>query len=360
MTFVSASLFAASAAVAAPKYDHIVIVVEENHGYSQVVGPTANAPYLNSLINGGVLIANAYGEQHPSQPNYFWLFSGSNQGIVSDTPYWTGANGGPVFTTDNLYTALQNAASHSQLPSTNFFGGYVDSGIPGTPVLAPTTTYYQNTTNYVNRHVPWLGFANINNGNPAGITKDFGSDFPTSKTGYSQLPVVSFVIPALNHDMHDYNNTGGEVSNSTESSTAITNADTWLKKHLSGYAKWAKTHNSLLIVTWDEDSTADWTTPPNASMNPLGLTAPNLSFNASSTTSGNSGPNQIAMIFYGAHLIKTDTPYTVPDVIGVNNINLLRTIESIYGLSPSGAQTPLATNAGMSNGPITGIFVEPK
>src|SRR4030081_3022997 len=29
--------------------------------------------------------------------------------------------------------------------------------------------------------------------------------------------------------------------------------DTWLKVHFGGYAEWAKTSNSLLIITFDED-----------------------------------------------------------------------------------------------------------
>ena len=34
----------------------------------------------------------------------------------------------------------------------------------------------------------------------------------------------------------------------------VASGDTWLAQNLSAYAEWAKTHNSLLIVTWDEDN----------------------------------------------------------------------------------------------------------
>jgi acid phosphatase len=33
----------------------------------------------------------------------------------------------------------------------------------------------------------------------------------------------------------------------------IAQGDSWLRAHLSGYASWAASHRSLLIVTWDED-----------------------------------------------------------------------------------------------------------
>jgi acid phosphatase len=34
----------------------------------------------------------------------------------------------------------------------------------------------------------------------------------------------------------------------------IAQADRWLRKHLARYARWARSHRSLLIVTWDEGS----------------------------------------------------------------------------------------------------------
>lgn len=334
-------------------FDHIVVVVLENHSYQEVIG-SPYAPFINELARHGISINNAWGEQHPSQPNYFWLFSGSNQGITSDGPYWTGS-GGPVFdTTENLYTALETqfAATHP-----NFFGGYVDSG---TTPPSPVTNYYQDTDNYANRHVPWLGFTQINSGNPAGITLDFASQFPlTPDANFANLPIVSFVIPALNHDMHDYNGTGSGVSNVDNSKIAVQNGDAWLHENLSAYARWAKQNNSLLIITWDEDSSHDWITPValgggGTFANASGLTAPNLSANAGVDGKGTSGPNQIGMIFYGANLAVSGH-HTVPGV-GVNNINLLRTIESIYGLQTNGAQSPVAISAGMTDEAIPGLF----
>lgn len=362
-------LLTSSCACANPAYDHIVVVIEENHSYEQIVG-SPDAPYINNkLIKEGVLIKNAYGEQHPSQPNYFWLFSGNNQGITYDTPYWSYTNpqapAGPIFNSDNLYTALEQKFSPIIIEPSNLFGGYVDSG-----TSTPISNYYDVTdkgviANYANRHVPWLGFTNINKGNPAGITKDFGTTFPSgADPKFDQLPKLSFVIPALNHDMHDYDSLGHGVSNPKNSSIAVRNGDQWLQKNLNAYAEWAKMHNSLLIITFDEDSTADWATPVkqgggggNHKCNPYGLTSPKLRFNSTSCTSNaqkTSGKNHIPMIFYGANLSKRGG-YSVPGV-GVNNVNLLRTIESFYNLNKSGAQSPLAIKAGMTDKAITGIF----
>ena len=337
-------------------FDHIVVVVMENHSYEEVIRSSC-APYINQLATEGLLIDNAYGEEHPSQPNYFWLFSGSNQGWSSDGPYWLPGKPRPVFDAHNLYTALVSRFS-SKSPS-DVFGGYVDSG-----TSAPVADYYHDTLNYANRHVPWLAFKNINGGKPKAITRDFSSQFPSGpQADFESLPIVSFVIPALNHDMHDYDNFGSGVSSQKTSKIAVSHGDTWLKDNLKAYADWAKKNNSLLILTWDEDSSSDWITPTfwgggGSFTNPSGLTAPDLGPNPGVVVNGKptttSGPNHIPMIFYGANLAQTGS-YKVSGA-GVNNINLLRTIEAVYGLKKSGAQTSLASSAGLTDDAIPNIF----
>jgi acid phosphatase len=60
---------------------------------------------------------------------------------------------------------------------------------------------------------------------------------------YEMLPTVALLIPDQLSDMHD---------------GSIADGDAWLKENIEPYARWALAHNSLLIVTWDEDdSTGD-------------------------------------------------------------------------------------------------------
>src|SRR3954471_13095255 len=65
---------------------HIVLIVEENHGFSEIIG-NPQAPFINKLANEGVLFTNYRGVAHPSQPNYFALFSGSTQGVTDNKEY---------------------------------------------------------------------------------------------------------------------------------------------------------------------------------------------------------------------------------------------------------------------------------
>ena len=43
----------------------------------------------------------------------------------------------------------------------------------------------------------------------------------------------------------------------------------WLKTHLDAYVRWTETHNSLLIVTWDEDDGAEGNRIPTILIGPM-------------------------------------------------------------------------------------------
>jgi acid phosphatase len=96
-------------------------VIEENHAYSQIIGST-DAPYINSLTQQGALVTASYAVEHPSQPNYLDLFSGSNQGVSGDSRPTS-----LPFTTPNLGAELRTAGfsfvGYSEtLPSAGYDG----------------------------------------------------------------------------------------------------------------------------------------------------------------------------------------------------------------------------------------------
>jgi hypothetical protein len=183
--------------VTVPIYDHIVVVVMENHDYGQIIGAMADAPYLNSLAATGALLSNYRGITHPSEPNYLALYAGSTFGIDDDRTHKVS---GPT-----LATILQRAGKT--------FAGYVER---------------QGRSH---DHNPWESF-------PEGraVEKDFGT-FPQGQ--FASLPSVSFLIPGGYHNMHD---------------GTVAQADRWLKANIGSYVNWATSHNSLLVVTWDESA----------------------------------------------------------------------------------------------------------
>ncbi|HYL91582.1 MAG TPA: alkaline phosphatase family protein [Alphaproteobacteria bacterium] len=284
-----------------PVYDHVVIVVEENKSYEQIIGSAA-APCINSTLKAeGANLTQMYAEEHFSQGNYFWLFSGSNQNVG----FFNRAPEHPI-TASNLAQQLVRT-QHS-------FKGYSES--------LPSIGWRGSRSGlYVRKHVPWASFSNL----PSGATVVDSShlrfeDFPAD---YDSLPTVAFVVPNLAHDMHN-----------GSAPASIKTGDSWLCDRLGGYYNWAKQHNSLLIVTFDE----------NNGLRP-GLTDPG---DPSAVRK-----NRIATILAGAHI----KPGDYAEGSGVTHVNLLRTLEAMYGLERSGAQQRNAAKAGISDDfIITDVF----
>jgi hypothetical protein len=192
------------------KPEHVVIVVEENHSYEKLIG-NSSAPYINALAGKGAFFTHSYAVAHPSQPNYLVLFSGSDQGVKDNSC-------GHEFKAANLASELVKA-------NYTFAGYSEDSPEVGSTVC----TNHQ----YGRKHSPWVSFSNV--------AKESNQPFDRFPKDYSKLPTVSFVIPNLDNDMHD---------------GTILAADSWLKKHIGPYVTWAQSHNSLLILTWDEDDSS--------------------------------------------------------------------------------------------------------
>jgi hypothetical protein len=237
----------AQAAPAVPAFDHILLVMFENKSASQLTG--SSAPYFTSLAAQGASFTQSYALTHPSQPNYLALFSGSTQGVTSDACPKT-------FSGPNLGAQL--------LAAGQTFRGYSES-MPSDGYTGCSSGTYQR------KHNSWVDFTNM--------PGDRNQTLASLPTDFSTLPSVAFVTPNMCNDMHD---------------CSIATGDTWLKSHLDGYAQWAKTHNSLLIVTFDED-------------NFLAL-------------------NRIYTSFVGAHV----KPGLYSEQI--NHYTVLRTIEAAYGL----------------------------
>jgi acid phosphatase len=315
-----------------PVYDQILIVVEENKDYGEVVGRDY-APYLNKLKAEGASFARMYGEEHYSQGNYFWLFSGDNQtvGFVDQVPS-AKTNPSYPFTTPNLGAQL--------IAKGLSFKGYAES----LPEIGFTGDEVGNI--YARKHVPWISFANVPNGRTIATSSNLRfADFPKDPAGYDELPTVAFVIPNLDNDMHN--------CEPDQTEGCVRRGDQWLQENIDPYYQWAKEHNSLLIVTFDEnDDLRKYTGLTNPGIDPtdpqgicrVALIDRELCVDLE---------NRVLTIFAGAHI----KPGEYPEGRGITHVNILRTIEAMYGLPKAGRQQPNAAGIGMSDDYlITDVF----
>jgi acid phosphatase len=199
-----------------PLPDHIVVVIFENHNYPDLIG-SSSAPNFNALATDdhSALFTNYHAIEHPSQPNYFDLYAGCDQGVQDDNlpmniPYTT------VNLGRQLIDAGKTFITYSEgLPSVGYNG--VTSG------------------EYARKHNPAANWMGTGTNQIPPTTNQPYTAFPTD---YTKLPTVCFVVPNLIDDMHD---------------GTIQQGDTWLAKNMNPFVQWAKTHNSLLICTFDED-----------------------------------------------------------------------------------------------------------
>jgi phosphoesterase family protein/HYDIN/CFA65/VesB family protein/centrosomal CEP192-like protein len=206
-----------------PAFGHVVIVVEENHGYSQTVGSAM--PYLTSLYSNtaglvgsfGGLATNYFADTHPSIGNYFVLTAGqilSNQD--GDTP---GCN---PQSADNIALEAQNAGKTWKAYAENLPSGIYTCG-------------YSDPSGFYIRHVPLAYFTNINQSNVVDFSQ-FSTDLKNNA-----LPNFSFITPNGGDDAHD---------------GSLSKADSWLKSNIGQLlaSKYFQAGgDGLLIVVFDED-----------------------------------------------------------------------------------------------------------
>ena len=287
LVIIRVFFFSANAYSQLPVPDHIVCVILENHSYDQIHGNSA-APYLNGLVRDAAtaLFTQSYALTHPSQPNYLMLFSGSNQGVTDDD-----VPKNIPFTSSNLGVGLLQAgrtfAGYSEdLPALGFDGR--SSGL------------------YARKHNPWVNWqGSKTNGIPDTLNLPFTS-FPSH---YDLLPTVSFVIPNQDNDMH----------NGTDPKR-INKADTWLRAHLDGYIQWAQSHNSLVIITFDEGDAGT-----RSLLNRI------FSFFLDEEENADTESNHIFTVFVGEMVKRGSYDQRI------DHYSVLRTIEEMYGLPHAGS-----------------------
>ncbi|HTB33936.1 MAG TPA: alkaline phosphatase family protein [bacterium] len=199
-----------------PRVSHVVVVIEENHGFSQIFG-SADCPTINGWASDGVLFTHSYAISHPSEPNYLALFAGDTFGVADDVCPPLGS----PYDAPNLASALKADAAR--------FAGFSED-LPADPLACAD----QAKSGYRRKHNGWVDFAGL----------DPASNLPFSAfpKDVSSLPEVSFVVPNMEHDMHDGTPAEG---------------DAWLRQNLSAYADWCRDNDGLLIVTFDEDNGAE-------------------------------------------------------------------------------------------------------
>jgi hypothetical protein len=206
--------------VKVPGYDHVFVVMMENQDYKGIVGNTAQAPYLNSLLPKGANLTDALGETHPSDPNYVALAGGSLFGVTDNTPFTSTVNA------QHVGDLVDNAGGS--------WRGYMENA------AQPCDTTAHGA--YTIDDLPFYFFNDIKN-NPVNCAAHLLplTQMTTDLKSTATTPTFAWLSA---DDCDDMEGCGVKAG------------DTWLANTLPALFNspaW-KTQRSLLIVTWDEDA----------------------------------------------------------------------------------------------------------
>jgi phosphatidylinositol-3-phosphatase len=197
-------------------FSHVYLIVFENKGEGQIIG-SPDAPYFRELTSRYGLATEYQGVAHPSQPNYFALFSGSAHDIFDDDPHdLPGPN-----LADELEAAGRTWRINAEdLPSEPCFTGQRSSDGPDGPGV------------YVRNHNPAISFTSIS-GSPSRCANI--GDLAAFDPGAADFTMI---IPNQCHVMHD---------------CPVSTGDTWLRSFLPRILEspsWQQ--GGVVFITFDE------------------------------------------------------------------------------------------------------------
>lgn len=201
-----------------PAFSHVVLLVEENHSYSEVIG-NSSMPYFNSLASKYGLATEYFADGHPSIPNYFVLTTG--------LPETLDDNFSGTISDDNVVRELVKAGktwkSYTEsLPSPGYLGA--NSGL------------------YLRRHNPFTYLSDVQNDATQAANIVPFTEFATDLAN-DALPQYSFVTPDTMDDAHN---------------GTLAEADAWLQTNIAPLlANPTFQASGLLIITFDEGAQLD-------------------------------------------------------------------------------------------------------
>ena len=224
LSVLSVSFLMRSGLAEVPSSKHVVLVVEENHGYDSAI---AKMQSLEKLAKQYAAATNYYGNAHPSIGNYFVMTTG-----------WAKS------TDDGFDGTIAEENIVSQIASAKKSWKVYADGLPNTGYTGNNV----KKNHYVKRHVPMAYFDVVRNDKTQAENlvpfEQFSRDLAAG------LPDFSLVIPNLCHDAH------GTVFGCGDS---LETADQWLQDNVIGplLKNEGFQQDGILIVTFDEAETSD-------------------------------------------------------------------------------------------------------
>lgn len=328
-----------------PRYDHVLVIVEENKDYAQILDP-AVAPNIAGLAAEYGDATRFYGEVHPSEANYVALLGGDTFGIHDDDAYYCrpgdvrpfcegAAQPGYV---DHTVRAphLGDQLSAAGLSWKGYYESIPKAGSPvviaGDPSLGPEG---RKTALYASKHSGFMNFADVQSASDR-AEHIVGFDQLDRDLARGDLPSFALVVPNQCDEMHGLSGPGVPADcQSADKPALIRRGDAYageLVRRIQATAAWRGRGNVAIVITFDEG--AGKTREGCCGVTPA----------AASNFGGGHIPT-IVITNHGPRGVRDDTPY--------NHYSLLRTLEDAFRL-PEHLGHAGATDDGVR--PMTPLF----
>ena len=344
----------------------VFVVAMENHnwtqpaqvpgGIQQIYG-NANAPFINSLVNGTaraiingsvvnishqVSYATAYHNVlatpggsnphiHPSEPNYLWMEAGTNFGVLNDNdPFKTigGTNQNTGLHLSNLLTLTGKTWRPYQEDTELAVNGsaqLINVPLPPNQYTVPLASFagtfaggylnaYNNSNqyNYAAKHDPMVLFTDTNGGNNATITNPLASHYAplqqlAADLANNTVADYNWITPNQYNDMHT--SLAGGYKGLTGDAANIKQGDDFLSQIVPVIMASDAYKNHGVIILWWDESESDGVAGDN----------------------GDDFNHTIAEIIISphAHANVNGLPYASP--LNYTHSSDLRTLEQIFG-----------------------------
>jgi acid phosphatase len=203
-----------------PAFDHIFIVIMENHGYDEIIA-SADAPYINELAAKYGVATNYVSVAHPSLPNYLALTGGSTFGVTTDCT--------------DCFQQAPNLVVDRVVPSGRTWRGYMES--------MPSPGFVGDAYPYMQKHDPFIYYDDLRTDAAQLANVVPYTQLATDLASAATTPAFGWITPNMLDDMHD---------------GTVAQGDTWLSQQIPALLAspaWTG-QDSLLVITWDEDDNA--------------------------------------------------------------------------------------------------------
>lgn len=311
--------------LAVPRYDHIIVIVEENEGYGAIIG-NSDAPAIAALAHTYGIATRFYAETHPSEPNYLAMVGGDTFGVQDDDAFYCTARRLEAHCPHALAPnypnhTLEAQSLPGQLEAAGLtWRGYFGAFNPATPdVVYSAASNGRPAALYASKHDPFLNFRALRS-QPSFWDHISALDRFQRDLASSSLPNFAFVVPDQCDDMHGLRpgpNVPADCS-SANPRQRIARGDAVVQRLMQAVeasAVWRSSANVAVIVTFDEND------------DDARATGAQGCCGSSPSRAANQGGGLIPTIVatnHGSRALADATPY--------NHYALLRTIEDAFGI----------------------------